>query len=197
MRKEPVNDESKKLAIKVKEVKPRTEKSRLPARLSQSYPVKLLTVFVHPQVLHSLRLFAASEPDHELGGVLIGKVGKASRRSFVEILDFVPASKGVSRRASFEFTNEAQKEIHAVMEDRFKGLRILGWFHTHPGYGVFLSSADEFIDEHYFKESYHVAIVIDPTQEDADIGTFVWNRDQQRIRVPLFEITTETQRHGD
>jgi proteasome lid subunit RPN8/RPN11 len=197
MQKEPDSEEPKKLKIKVREVKSRPSKSRLPARISQPYTTKLLAVFISADVLHSLRIFSTSEQDHELGGVLVGKVGKASRRRFVEILDFIPASKGVSRRASFEFTNEAQKEIHEVMEKRFKGYRIVGWFHTHPGYGIFLSSADQFIDEHYFNEAYHVAVVIDPTHAEIEVGTFVWNRDQQRIRVPLFDVqkTTKAQRH--
>lgn len=188
MQKETDSEETKKLIIKVREVKPKTSKSRLPGRISQPYTTKLLAVFISADVLGSLRTFSSSESDHELGGVLVGRVGKASRRRFVEILDFIPASKGVSRRASFEFTNEAQKEIHEVMEARFKGFRIVGWFHTHPGYGVFLSSADQFIDEHYFNEPYHVAVVIDPTRNEIEVGTFVWNESQQRILVPLFEV---------
>jgi proteasome lid subunit RPN8/RPN11 len=103
----------------------------------------------------------------------------------VEITSFSPASKGVSRRASFEFTNEAQHEIHETLHSQFPGMRILGWFHTHPGYGIFLSSADQFIDEHYFREPYHVAIVLDPTKEETEIGVFVWDAERNRIRVPF------------
>src|SRR5262245_10183062 len=138
MYKQPDNEEPKKLAIKVKRVKTKAEKSRLPARIPADYPASLLVIFLRSEILHALRYFSISDQDLELGGVLVGKVAKASRRPFVEILDFIPASKGVSRRASFEFTNEAQKEIHAIKEERFPELRIVGWFHTHPGYGIFL-----------------------------------------------------------
>jgi proteasome lid subunit RPN8/RPN11 len=186
--KELESEEPKKLAIKVKRVKTKTEKGRLPARIPREYPAGLPAGFFRADVLHSLRYFSTTEQDQELGGVLVGKSAKSSRRPFVEILNFIPASKGVSRRASFEFTNEAQKEIHDVMQERFHGLRIVGWFHTHPGYGIFLSSADQFIDEHYFNESYHVAVVLDPSRPDVEVGAFVWNKNQQRIRVPLFEI---------
>lgn len=181
-------EEPKKLAIKVKLVRTKTEKTRLPARISAKYPAGLLAVFLRADLLHSLRYFSTSELDQELGGVLVGKVGRSSRRPFLEIVDFIPASKGVSRRASFEFNNEAQKEIHDVMDQKFHGFRIVGWFHTHPGYGIFLSSADQFIDENYFNEPFHVAIVIDPTLPEVEVGTFVWNKDQQRVRVPLFEL---------
>jgi proteasome lid subunit RPN8/RPN11 len=101
--------------------------------------------------------YAESEIDYELGGVLVGRVGKASRKTFVQVTGFIPAEKGISHRASFEFTNEAQKAIHEQMQEHFPDRRIVGWFHTHPGYGVFLSSADQFIDEHYFREKFHIA----------------------------------------
>lgn len=197
MGKESNNENPGKLTIKVKPVKSRAEKRRLPGHLAPDYPPKLLAVFLQPEVLHSLRYFSTTRQDSELGGVLVGTVGKASRRRFVEIVDFIPASKGVSHRASFEFTNEAQKEIHDVMEKRFKDYRVVGWFHTHPGYGIFLSSADQFIDENYFNEIYHVAMVIDPVREEIEVGAFVWNENRQRVLVPLFEVqkTTKAQKH--
>ena len=73
-----------------------------------------------------------------------------------------------------------------MMEKKFPDQRILGWFHTHPGYGIFLSSADQFIDNHYFKESFHIAIVIDPTRSDPELGVFVWDDQHNRVRVPFF-----------
>ena len=176
------------IQIRIKPIRQKAIKSRLPGRVDSDYPSNLLVIFLERAVLESLRAFAASDLGYELGGVLVGKVGKASKRMFVQISAFVPASKGISRRASFEFTNEAQQEIHTIIESQFKDLRIVGWFHTHPGYGVFLSSADQFIDEHYFKEKYHIAVVIDPTRAEIEVGAFVWNKEKQRVRVPLFEV---------
>lgn len=181
-------DEDDPIRIRIKPIRKKADKLRMPAKVRRDYPPNLLVVFADSPVLQLLREFASSDLSYELGGVLVGRVGKTSRRMFVRIHNFIPATKGISRRASFEFTNEAQQEIHETMESRFKELRIIGWFHTHPGYGVFLSSADQFIDQHYFKEKYHIAIVIDPTKEDVDVGTFVWNRDGDRVRVPLFEL---------
>jgi proteasome lid subunit RPN8/RPN11 len=145
-------------------------------------------VFIHSDALESLKQYAASDLSYELGGVLVGRTAKASSRMFVEVRDFIPARKGVSRRASFEFTNEAQAVIHEEMQARFPKSRIVGWFHTHPGYGVFLSSADQFIDQHYFCEHYHIAMVLDPTRPDVDTGIFVWNEDKSRVRVHGFLI---------
>jgi len=178
--------EPENFKIRIKPVVPKHKKGRLPAKVDPSYPTNLLVAFATSGILKRVQEYASSDMDYELGGVLIGRSGKGSRRLFIVIEDFIPARKGVSRRASFEFTNEAQAEIHDIMESEFKGRQIVGWFHTHPGYGVFLSSADQFIDEHYFKEKYHVAMVLDPRKQD--MGIFVWDPDQRRVRVPIVEL---------
>ena len=175
------------MEIRIKPVRQKAEKSKLPSKIDKNYPAKTVAVFVASEILQNILRFASSDMMNELGGVLVGKVGKASRRMFVEIKDFIPASKGISRRASFEFTNEAQQEIHQIKEEKFPNQRILGWFHTHPGYGIFLSSADQFIDQNYFNEAFHIAIVIDPTKSEEELGVFVWDDSHNRIRVPFFE----------
>lgn len=177
--------------IKIRPITTKPEKARLPGKLSRRYPSHLPAVFIGPATLENLLTFACSDLHYELGGVLVGRVGKTTRRLFLEIKNYVPATKGISRRASFEFTNEAQQEIHDAVQERFQSLRIIGWFHTHPGYGVFLSSADQFIDQHYFNETFHIAIVVDPTKDPAEIGVFVWDSDHVRIRVPLMFIREE------
>lgn len=172
--------------IRVTPVERKPEKARLPGKIKRGYPTKLLAVFVTPQAVENIRSYACTDKTNELGGVLVGKTGKSSKRIFVLVQDYIPAIKGISRRASFEFTNEAQQAIHEIHQARYKDHAILGWFHTHPGYGVFLSGADQFIDRNYFKEPFHVAMVIDPARSDIEIGVFVWNAEGQRVRVPYF-----------
>lgn len=174
------------MEIKIRAIKPKTEKSRLPSKVDREYPKTLLVVFISQDILQRIREYASSDTSYELGGVLVGRIARASRRWFVEIRDFIPASKGVSRRASFEFTNEAQAQIHDELTTRFPDQKVVGWFHTHPGYGVFLSSADQFIDEHYFNDKHHIAMVLDPTKEDVEAGVFVWTPEKQRLRVPFY-----------
>jgi proteasome lid subunit RPN8/RPN11 len=169
--------------IRIKAIAPKTEKARLPGKLPRGYPSSLPAVFIEEETQSKILKFACSNLHYELGGVLVGRVAKSRRRLFLEIRDFVPATKGISRRASFEFTNEAQQEIHQIVQERFKDQRILGWFHTHPGYGIFLSAADQFIDQNYFNELFHIAVVIDPTKPE--LGLFVWDHDHTRFRVPL------------
>lgn len=176
------------LHIKVKPVLKKPVRGRLPAKLGRGYPAGLPAAFMETAVLTELKAYASTQLDYELGGVLVGSAGRSTRRLFVRIERFIPATKGVSRRASFEFTNEAQQEIHEVMQAQYPSLQIVGWFHTHPGYGIFLSSADVFIDRNFFCEKYHVAMVLDPRREDVEVGLFVWDRDGERVRVPLIQL---------
>jgi proteasome lid subunit RPN8/RPN11 len=174
------------MKIKIRAIKPKTEKGKLPSKVDRQYPKTLPVVFISQDALQRIRQYASSDTSYELGGVLVGRIARASRRWFVEIRDFIAASKGVSRRASFEFTNEAQAHIHDELTSRFPDQKVVGWFHTHPGYGVFLSSADQFIDEHYFNDKHHIAIVLDPTKDDVETGVFVWTPEKQRLRVPFY-----------
>jgi proteasome lid subunit RPN8/RPN11 len=43
---------------------------------------------------------------------------------------------------------------------------IVGWYHSHPGYGCFMSAVDLQTQSDMFREKYHVAIVIDPVNLD-------------------------------
>ena len=83
-------------------------------------------------------------------------------------------------RAQLTFSNEAQKALHEAMDRQSAGKLVLGWYHTHPGYGVFLSGYDLFIHRNFYARDYHTAIVIDPYAEapTRDVGVFVWENEE-------------------
>jgi proteasome lid subunit RPN8/RPN11 len=86
------------------------------------------------------------------------------------------ALKAESARAHLTFSNDAQRAFHETLEREGAGNLVLGWYHTHPGYGVFLSGYDLFIHRNFYARDYHTAIVIDPYAEGGvrDVGVFVW-----------------------
>lgn len=49
---------------------------------------------------------------------------------------------------------------------------IVGWIHTHPDFGIFLSEYDKFIHQNFFNEDYQVAYVVDPIQKIE--GFYFW-----------------------
>jgi hypothetical protein len=48
------------------------------------------------------------------------------------------------------------------MDKHYPDLRIVGWYHTHPGHGIFLSDMDIFLHESFFGLPWQMALVYDP-----------------------------------
>lgn len=122
-------------------------------------------------------------PDHEVGGVLVGRLGGGS---IPAVTGFIPALEAEGRRASVTFTHEAWATIYATLEERFTDEEIVGWYHSHPGFGIFLSSLDTFIHRNFFSDRRQIAYVVDP--QAGTEGVFVWQGEELAL---LYEIDTE------
>jgi hypothetical protein len=62
--------------------------------------------------------------------------------------------------------------VHKEIEKKHKGKKIVGWIHTHPDFGIFLSEYDKFIHQNFFSEAHQVAYVVDPIQNIE--GFYFW-----------------------
>lgn len=110
-----------------------------------------------------------SSPGGEVGGVLVGEIPKTGP---VRITAAIPALRAEGERASVTFTHDAWSDVHAIMERKHKGKRIVGWYHSHPGFGIFLSEHDLFIQRNFFSDPAQVAYVVDPHASTE--GLFAW-----------------------
>ncbi len=108
----------------------------------------------------------------EVGGILLGFLRKdeESGKRFIEVMKTIPARKGEEGVASFKFTTDALEHIHHKRDTTYPELQILGWYHSHPNFGVFLSKADQFIQSNFFPREWQVAIVVDPVRNE--VGVF-------------------------
>ena len=131
-----------------------------------------IPVFVSESVVRAIQAQAASAKEREVGGVLLGGFYRGEKSSYVEVSDFIQARSARSTGVSLTFTHEAWEEINAEQAGRADGARIIGWYHSHPGLGVFMSREDEFIHSSYFADHSHVALVVDPIHHDW--GCFKW-----------------------
>lgn len=114
---------------------------------------------------------STSVTDREVGGILVGKVfDHGGLYGIVE--GSIIARKATERGASLTFTHESWVEMLKDLDELFPGRVVLGWYHTHPGYGIFLSSMDTHIHSGFFQRPYQVALVIEPIQ--GKIGMFQW-----------------------
>jgi proteasome lid subunit RPN8/RPN11 len=119
----------------------------------------------------------------EIGGVLVGDIDGETGDVFV--LAAIPAHRATSAVASLTFTHEAWDEVNEIMSRDFEGLRMVGWYHSHPRFGIFLSEYDVFIQKNFFSEEWQVAYVVDPVSHTS--GVFGWEHGEI-VRYPEWNV---------
>ncbi|HMP79190.1 MAG TPA: hypothetical protein PKD54_07040 [Pirellulaceae bacterium] len=131
-----------------------------------------LDVYADLDVWQDIWEHARSNTRVELGGVLMGRIYiDHDGRNFVIVQGSIRAEHYEATPGSFKFTHESWSEITRQQQLLPPEQVMVGWYHTHPGFGVFLSSLDEFICENFFGGSHDVALVLDP--KSGDSGWFV------------------------
>jgi proteasome lid subunit RPN8/RPN11 len=124
-------------------------------------PVK---VFLSQAAYCRISLHAASELDDEVGGALVGLwcVDRDSDEQFVVIQHMLPARHTRQGSVYLTFTQDTLVGFHDELERNFAGKKIVGWYHTHPRMGIFLSHYDTFLHNNFFPEPWQVALVVKP-----------------------------------
>jgi proteasome lid subunit RPN8/RPN11 len=123
-------------------------------------------------VLNDIREHGRGAPDIEVCGVLVGNVYQDAMGPFVFIEANIRGNFSAGRNAQVTFTADTWTHIQDVMDRQYPDLRILGWYHTHPGHGIFLSDMDLFIHKNFFSLPWHLAFVFDP--QHLEEGLFAW-----------------------
>jgi proteasome lid subunit RPN8/RPN11 len=100
----------------------------------------------------------------EVGGALVGQwcMDQESEQQFVVVKYALPARYTRQGSVYLTFTQDTLVDLHSQIEKRFPGEKIVGWFHTHPRMGIFLSHYDTFLHNHFFPEPWQVALVVEP-----------------------------------
>jgi proteasome lid subunit RPN8/RPN11 len=125
-------------------------------------------VEVESTVLQQIRRHARSSMQAEICGVLIG-----GEKNGITRIDACIAGEGAAQGgAHVTYTQETWAHIYKVKDAQFPDLAIVGWYHSHPGFGVFLSDHDLFIHQNFFSAPHQVAWVFDPHSDEE--GCFGW-----------------------
>ena len=124
----------------------------------------------------------------EVGGVLIGKLHKDESGPFLKVDATIDALYADEKGTELTFTQQTWDYIHQELESKHKGKKIVGWYHTHPGFGIFLSDRDQFIHQSFFNLPYQIALVYDPKSHEH--GVFAW-RDNEPARCRQYWIGQE------
>ncbi|WP_374687433.1 Mov34/MPN/PAD-1 family protein [Promineifilum sp.] len=153
---------------------------RLPLAASGGAAVDIL---LDEAPLRAMQAHALSSLDREVAGVMIGRrpEKQPDGRYVVHVIDSIIAKHTVMHGASVTYTPESWRYLNDTLWERYpdESAVMVGWYHTHPGFGIFLSGMDLFIHQNFFTQIWHVAYVLDPRARTS--GFFCWNRQKTKV----------------
>lgn len=129
-------------------------------------------IYISQTVYKQIRKFTKNKTRDESGGILVGTVLEKLGKTNIIISDFIEAKYCEATPTTLTFTHETWTYIHKEVEKKHKRKKILGWIHTHPDFGIFLSEYDKFIHQNFFSEENQIAYVVDPLQKIE--GFYFW-----------------------
>ena len=133
----------------------------------------MVSVFMTQPAYSRICVHSVSDMENEVGGILVGEwcADEESGRQFIVVEHAIPAQHTRQSSAHLTFTQDSLVEIHNEIDAHFKGKKIVGWYHTHPRMGIFLSHYDTWLHRHFFPEPWQVALVVEP--HSASGGIFI------------------------
>ena len=129
-------------------------------------------IYISQAVYKDIHKFTKNKTTNESGGMLVGTIIEEFGKTNIVISGFVEAKFCEATPTTLKFTHETWEFVHKEIEKKHKGKKIVGWIHTHPDFGIFLSEYDKFIHQNFFSEAYQVAYVVDPIQDIE--GFYFW-----------------------
>lgn len=133
-------------------------------------------IYIKQDVYKRIEKFAKEEMSKEVGSILIGDYVDEKDRKTVIISNYIEAKYTDASASTLTFTHETWDYVYKEKDKKYPDKKIVGWQHTHPGYGIFLSNYDIFIQENFFNLPWQIAYVVDPIADTR--GFFEWKNDK-------------------
>ena len=140
-------------------------------------------ILIDEPAFRAAQAHALGSLNREVAGVLVGPrpEKQPDGRYVVHIIDTIIAKHTVMHGASVTYTPESWRYLNDKLAERYpdETAVMVGWYHTHPGFGIFLSGMDLFIHQNFFTQIWHTALVLDPIGKRS--GFFCWDRQKSRV----------------
>jgi len=128
-------------------------------------------VYVYDKAIEAIKNHAAEDTRRECFGLLLGNAFIDTHRGILWILlqHSVAARNTTSGPGSVEVSKEEFRRINDEV-DRIREMtngqtRKIGWYHSHPNYGVFMSKTDRANQSRYYSQNWQLALVVDPVRD--------------------------------
>lgn len=142
-------------------------------------------LIISQEVLLKVHENVYQNSEMEVGGFLLGNKYKCpkSNLNYVIVDQLQAATIAETTESSFGSSRASWERLAEELSGKFVGKLLLGWYHSHPRFGVFLSPHDIYLHQTYFNEPWMTALVIDPEKQHG--GFFCWREGQVISRLPV------------
>lgn len=155
-------------------------------------PAQQRRVFMAYACLKQMLAHTQRHLEDEIAGVLLGRVFRSGRGVVTVLAEALPAARTESGLGHVTISHASWEDIYQYLESLAADTAILGWYHTHPGFGVFFSGQDNFIQANFFSGPGQVGVVVDPVSKS--ILVFGCQDDQVRPLDGIW-VTADAENH--
>ena len=141
-----------------------TESECIKAKMPDGCEVNASRTFVLQSVINEIKAHGRTSMHQEVCGVLLGNLC-FDGRAYLLVDARIEGKFATHQSGSVTFTSETWDYINNERDSKYPEKKIVGWYHTHPGFGIFLSNMDAFIHNNFFSLKWQPAYVFDPQAE--------------------------------
>lgn len=150
-----------------------------------------LSLVIDPDAHRALDAHCGANPRNEVCGVLVGFTGEENGRRWTRVVAIIEGKHAREEQMSVTFTHETWDAVHEALSRRTDKARVVGWYHTHPDFGIFYSAPDVFVHRNFFNLEGQVGIVVDPVREER--GVFA-STAQGLVTLGRYEVARQNAR---
>lgn len=138
-----------------------------PAGAAQNLSVEV-EVSLPAEILARIQIHVSSDTSREAMGLLLGNasLGPGSGRISVRVEDSFAVRQAKATAESVVMLKSAWSCFWRRSPQR-ECLALIGWYHSHPNYGVMLSTTDRNTQRTWFPHAWQIALVLDPVRGES------------------------------
>ena len=147
-------------------------------------------IVVTEEVLLATAHHVAQDLTKESGGFLLGNRYECpnTHRNYIIVDQFMKADYTEGTQVSLTFTTDSWAQLTNRLDGKYRGKQLVGWYHSHPGMGIFLSNYDVDIHKNRFSNPWEVALVLDPVKHEGGFFAWVDGNINPREKLDFYEL---------
>ena len=106
---------------------------------------------------------------NEVCGILVGFTGEDASGRWTRVVSIIQGAHAREDQMSVTFTHDTWDAVHTELAKRQDQARVIGWYHSHPDFGIFYSAPDLFVHSNFFGLEGQVGVVVDPVRQERGV----------------------------